>query len=285
MLIVQNKYQFKPALPFVPGSEYAGVVDAVGEGVTHFKVGDSGGRASAAPAALPRMPSSTAASVLPLPPGFAFEDAAAFALHLWHHPPCLDRPRGTRRPARRCWCWARPAAWARAAMQIAKAAGARVIAAASSDEKCALLPRDRRRCHHQLRAHNVRDELKELTDGKGPDVVYDPVGGDLAEPVFRSHRLARPLPGDRLCRRAAFRRCPEPGAAQGRVDRGRVLGRIRAPRTPGQRARHGRTGAVVRRKARSSRSWTRACRCASCRRPMRAWRTRQVHGKLLLVNG
>ena len=55
LLIVQNKYQFKPPLPFVPGSEYAGVVEAVGDGVTHLKAGDAGGRLSAAPAASARM--------------------------------------------------------------------------------------------------------------------------------------------------------------------------------------------------------------------------------------
>jgi NADPH2:quinone reductase len=73
-----------------------------------------------------------------------------------------------------------------AALQIAKAAGARVIAAASSDEKC-------QRCIElgadatlNYSRENVRDALKALTDGRGPDVVYDPVGGDLAEPVFRS---------------------------------------------------------------------------------------------------
>ena len=74
-----------------------------------------------------------------------------------------------------------------AAIQIAKAAGARVIAAASSDEKCALCRETRRRRDDQLqRRTNLRDALKALTAGKGPDVVYDPVGGDLAEPVFRS---------------------------------------------------------------------------------------------------
>ena len=74
-----------------------------------------------------------------------------------------------------------------AAIQIAKAAGARVIAAASSDEKCELLPVDRRRRDDQLRQRRTcATTLKALTDGKGPDVVYDPVGGDLAEPVFRS---------------------------------------------------------------------------------------------------
>ena len=77
LLIVQGKYQMKPPLPFVPGSEYAGVVDAVGEGVTHLKVGDAvaafGGLGGFATHACVN-----AGLVMPLPSGFAFEDAAAF---------------------------------------------------------------------------------------------------------------------------------------------------------------------------------------------------------------
>ena len=92
LLIVQNKYQMKPPLPFVPGSEYAGVVEAVGEGVTHLKVGDAvaafGGTGGFGTHA-----SSTPALVMPLPQGFAFDDAAAFVLHLRHDPPRADRPR------------------------------------------------------------------------------------------------------------------------------------------------------------------------------------------------
>ena len=73
-----------------------------------------------------------------------------------------------------------------AAIQIAKAVGARVIAAASSDEKCAFCKQLGADGTINYASTNIRDELKKLTDGKGPDVVYDPVGGDIAEPVFRS---------------------------------------------------------------------------------------------------
>jgi NADPH2:quinone reductase len=71
-------------------------------------------------------------------------------------------------------------------VQIAKAAGARVIAAASSDEKCASCRRMGADATLNYSTQDVRATLKELTGGKGPDVVYDPVGGSLAEPVFRS---------------------------------------------------------------------------------------------------
>ncbi|HEY8706477.1 MAG TPA: NADPH:quinone oxidoreductase family protein [Burkholderiaceae bacterium] len=184
LLIVQNKYQMKPPLPFVPGSEYAGVVEAVGDGVTHFKLGDavaafggSGGFATHAvvPAAL----------VMPLPPGFAFDDAAAFVLtYATTHHALLDR--AALKAGETVLVLGAAGGVGTAAIQVAKAAGARVIAAASNDEKCALCRELGADATINYSTANLRDEIKRLTDGKGPDVVYDPVGGDLAEPVFRS---------------------------------------------------------------------------------------------------
>jgi len=184
LLIIQNKYQMKPPLPFVPGTEFAGVVDAVGEGVKNLKVGDAvaafagtGGFGSHAciPAAL----------AMPLPPGFSFEDASAFiCTYATSHHALLDR--AALKAGETVLILGAAGGVGTAAIQIAKAAGARVIAAASSDEKC-------RRCIEigadasiNYSQGNFRDELKALTNGKGPDVVYDPVGGDLAEAAFRS---------------------------------------------------------------------------------------------------
>jgi NADPH2:quinone reductase len=73
-----------------------------------------------------------------------------------------------------------------AAIQIAKAAGAKVIAAASTDEKCALCTKLGADATVNYTRENLREALKVLTEGRGPDVIYDPVGGDLAEPAFRS---------------------------------------------------------------------------------------------------
>ena len=73
-----------------------------------------------------------------------------------------------------------------AAIQIAKAMGAKVIAAASTDEKCALCTSLGADATINYSRENLREALKTLTEGKGPDVVYDPVGGELAEPAFRS---------------------------------------------------------------------------------------------------
>ena len=184
ILIVQGKYQFKPALPFVPGSEFSGTVEAVGSGVTHLKVGDAvaamgstGGFATHGIA--------EAARVLPLPPGFKLEDAAAFALtYGTSHHALIDR--AELKPGETVLVLGAAGGVGTSAIQIAKAAGAKVIAAASSDEKCAFCRTLGADATLNYATQNVRETLKELTGGKGPDVVYDPVGGDLAEPVFRS---------------------------------------------------------------------------------------------------
>jgi NADPH2:quinone reductase len=184
ILIVQGKYQFKPALPFVPGSEYAGTIEAVGEGVKHLKVGDAvaamgsvGGFATHGVV--------EASRVLPLPAGFDLEDAAAFALtYGTSHHALMDR--AELKPGETVLVLGAAGGVGTSAIQIAKAAGAKVIAAASTDEKCAFCRSLGADATLNYATQNVRDALKELTAGKGPDVVYDPVGGDLAEPVFRS---------------------------------------------------------------------------------------------------
>ena len=184
LLIVQNKYQIKPPLPFVPGAEYAGVVQAVGEGVTHLSVGDSVaclsgtggfGTHTLAPAAL----------CLPLPPGFSAVDGAAFIMtYATSHHALMDRAQ--LQAGETVLVLGAAGGVGTAAIQIAKAAGARVIAAASSDEKCALCTRLGADASINYSRQNLRDELKTLTGGKGPDVVYDPVGGDYTEQAFRS---------------------------------------------------------------------------------------------------
>ncbi len=184
LLIIQNKYQFKPALPFVPGTEFAGVVDAVGEGVSGFKVGDAvaafagtGGFASHA-----CIPASLA---LPLPPGFKFEDAAAFiCTYATSHHALIDR--AALKAGETVLILGAAGGVGTAAIQIAKASGARVIAAASSDEKCARCIEIGADASINYSHGKLREEVKALTDGKGPDVIYDPVGGDLAEIAFRS---------------------------------------------------------------------------------------------------
>ena len=188
LLIVQNKYQMKPPLPFVPGSEYAGVVEAVGEGVKQLKPGQrvaclSGtggfGTHTLAPAAL----------CMPLPEGFPAVDAAAFIMiYATSYHALMDRAQ--LKAGETVLILGAAGGVGTAAIQIAKAAGARVSAAASSDEKCALCASLGADATINYAQHgplaSLRDEIKRLTDGKGPDVIYDPVGGDFAEPAFRS---------------------------------------------------------------------------------------------------
>lgn len=184
LLIVQNKYQMKPDPPFVPGSEYAGVVQAVGEGVEHLRVGQNvacltgtGGFAThaIAPAAL----------CMPLPDGFPHVDAAAFIMiYATSHHALVDRAQ--LRAGETVLVLGAAGGVGTAAIQIAKKMGARVIAAASSDEKCALCLSTGADAVINYSAENLREAIKGLTDGKGPDVIYDPVGGDFTEPAFRS---------------------------------------------------------------------------------------------------
>ena len=184
LLIVQNKYQMKPPLPFVPGSEYAGVIQSVGDEVKHLKVGQpvaclSGtggfGTHTLAPAAL----------CMPLPAGFPFVDAAAFIMiYATSHHALVDRAQ--LKAGETVLVLGAAGGVGTAAIQIAKACGARVIAAASSDEKCELCKSIGADATINYTTENLRESIKALTNGKGPDVIYDPVGGDYAEPAFRS---------------------------------------------------------------------------------------------------
>lgn len=182
LLTVQNKYQVKPPLPFVPGSEYAGRVDALGPGVARLKLGDpvavigaSGGFGTHAVTPADR--------VIPLPAGFDLDDAAAFAFtYGTAHHALIDR--GALQPGETVLVLGAAGGVGTAALQVAKAAGAKVVAAASSDAKCAL-------CHElgaDLTINYARDNLRDALKAAGlaPDVVCDPVGDALAEGAFRS---------------------------------------------------------------------------------------------------
>ncbi len=183
LLIVQGKYQFRPDPPFVPGAEYAGIVEAVGDGVTGLRPGDavaalvgSGGFATHAVV--------KAAQLMPLPPGFALQDAAAFAFTYGtvHHA-LLDR--GQLQPGETVLVLGAAGGIGTAAIQVAKAAGATVIAGASTDEKCALCRRIGADHAVNYATTSLKDALKTITGGRGVDVVLDPVGGALAEVAMR----------------------------------------------------------------------------------------------------
>ncbi len=184
LLIVQNKYQMKPELPFVPGSEYAGIVQAVGDGEGHLRVGQhiaclsgTGGFATHTIA--------KAAMCMPLPEGFPFVDAAAFIMiYATSHHALIDR--AALKAGETVLVLGAAGGVGTSAIQIAKVAGARVIAAASTDEKLALCTKLGADATINYQRENLREAIKALTDGKGPNVIYDPVGGDFTEPAFRS---------------------------------------------------------------------------------------------------
>jgi NADPH2:quinone reductase len=184
VLIIQNKYQFKPALPFSPGSEMAGIVSAVGEGVTHVKVGDHvigscGHGAFAEKVLVP------AAKTIPMPAGLPFDVAAAFTLTYGTSYHAL-KDRAALKAGETVLVLGAAGGVGLAAIEIAKAMGATVIAAASTDEKLAVCKDHGADSLINYATEDLRERLKALTNGKGPDVIYDPVGGQYAEPAFRS---------------------------------------------------------------------------------------------------
>jgi NADPH2:quinone reductase len=184
LLVVAGKYQFKPEPPFVPGSEFAGTIEAVGDGVRRLKAGQrvaafagTGGFATHACV--------DARLVMPLPPDFDLEDASAFlcTYGTCHH---ALADRAALQAGETVLVLGAAGGVGTAALQIARALGARVIAAASTPAKleaCRALGADEVVDYTQA---DFRDRLKALTGGRGPDVIVDPIGGDLAEPAFRS---------------------------------------------------------------------------------------------------
>ena len=189
VLMIQKKYQVQPPLPFTPGSEVAGVVSALGEGVTNVKLGDRvigfvglGGFAEQVVA--------PAAGLIPIPPGISDEVAAAFTLvYGTSHHAVLDR--GELKAGQTMLVLGAAGGVGLAAVEIGKAIGARVIAAASSAEKLALCEKHGADVLINYETEELREALKraQLEHGmnsRGVDVVFDPVGGKFAEPAFRS---------------------------------------------------------------------------------------------------
>lgn len=184
VLIIQNKYQFKPELPFAPGAEVAGLVSAVGAGVAGLKVGDrvlgSCGHGGFAEKVIVK-----AGKTVRLPEGVDFDTAAAFTLTYgtsWHA--LVDR--AGLKAGETVLVLGAAGGVGLAAIEIAKVVGARVIAAASTDEKLAVCREHGADALINYAAEDLREAIKRETAGNGPDVIYDPVGGSYAEPAFRS---------------------------------------------------------------------------------------------------
>jgi NADPH2:quinone reductase len=183
-LMIQGKYQFKPPLPFAPGAELAGVVSAVGEGVRNAKVGDRV-IGSCPYGAFAEKVVVRASHLIPLPKGISFEVGASFTLAYGTSYHALKGRAGLK-AGETLLVLGAAGGVGLAAVQIGKALGARVIAAASTPEKLAVCRENGADELIDYATEDLRERIKALTGGKGPDVIYDPVGGRYAEPAFRS---------------------------------------------------------------------------------------------------
>ncbi|MNZ36006.1 Quinone oxidoreductase 1 [compost metagenome] len=182
-LIIEGKYQFQPPLPFSPGGEAAGIISAVGEKVTDLKVGDrvmalTGWGSFAEQVAVPGY------NVLPIPEQMDFTHAAAFGMTYGTSMHALQQ-RGQLKAGETLLVLGASGGVGLAAVEIGKAMGARVIAAASSAEKLAVAKAAGADELINYSEHSLKDEIKRLTAGNGVDVIYDPVGGDLFDQAVR----------------------------------------------------------------------------------------------------
>jgi NADPH2:quinone reductase len=183
-LIIQGKYQFQPPLPFTPGTDVAGAVKAVGEGVTSVKIGDRvlglvmhGGYAEEVV-----MPP---ANLIPIPDNADFVSAAAIQLtYGTAYHALVDRAQI--QPGETLLVLGAAGGVGMATIQVGKALGARVIAAAASPEKVAACQEAGADAGINYTSEDLRVRIKELTGSKGIDVALDPVGDKWAEPVVRS---------------------------------------------------------------------------------------------------
>jgi NADPH2:quinone reductase len=184
VLIIQNKYQFKPPLPFSPGSELAGVVKEIGGGVTNVKPGDKV-IAFTTYGAFAEEVKTEATRLLPMPRGMDYASAASFILTYGTTDHAL-RDRAQLHSGESLLVLGAAGGVGIAAIEVGKALGARVIACASSDDKLAVCREHGADETINYTTEDLREHIKGLTDAKGVDVIYDAVGGPYTEPAFRS---------------------------------------------------------------------------------------------------
>jgi NADPH2:quinone reductase len=183
-LIVQGLYQAKPSLPFSPGAECAGVIDKIGDGVEGWKIGDAV-IASTQYGAFAEQCLVDAKRLTALPPGMDFDSGAAFVLTYGTSLHAL-RERAQLKARETMLVLGAAGGVGLAAIEIAKAIDARVIAAASTDEKLALCREVGADETIRYSTEDLRRRVDELTDGHGADVVYDPVGGQYSDAALRA---------------------------------------------------------------------------------------------------
>jgi len=183
-LMLAGKYQFRPELPFSPGAECAGVIDALGEAVTQWRVGDRvagfPGHGCCRERILVR-----ADRLLRVPDGVTDEQAAGLIVTYGTSLHAL-KDRARLEAGETLAVLGAAGGVGLAAVEIGHAMGARVIACASSADKLALASAHGAEMTLDYASHDLKEGLRALTEGRGVDVIYDPVGGDLAEPALRA---------------------------------------------------------------------------------------------------
>jgi len=183
VLMIRGLYQDRPPLPFVVGTEMSGVVSAVGEGVQGLRVGDR--VVAACGRTMAERVAARASLVIPAPPSLSFESAAGICVTYFTSMYALKQ-RARLAPGESLLVLGAAGGVGTTAVELGRQMGATVIAAASSAEKLALARSLGAEHLVNYATEDLRQRLKEITGGKGVDVVYDPVGGDLAEPALRS---------------------------------------------------------------------------------------------------
>ncbi len=183
-LIIQNLYQFKPSLPFVPGGEAAGTIDALGEGMTGFSLGDRV-VAMTGHGCFAEYLIANRGQVVPVPADMPADVAAGFTMTYGtsHH---ALKQRARLQPGETLLVLGAAGGVGLSAVELGVLMGARVIAAASTDEKLELARQYGAEAGINYTTEDLKERVKALTGGKGADVIYDPVGDRLAEPAFRS---------------------------------------------------------------------------------------------------
>ncbi len=182
-LIVSGGYQMKPATPFVPGTDAAGIVNAVGSGVTRFIPGDRVA-CSNWTGAYAEVMSAPESNVVRVPEGVDF-DTASTVLHTYKTALYALEHRAAVLPGETVFVTGAAGGVGLSAVDLARHLGARVIAGAGSDEKLALVRQYGATATVNYRAENLRERIKALTDGKGVDVCFDNVGGTLFSEMTR----------------------------------------------------------------------------------------------------
>ncbi len=183
-LIIQNKYQFKPPLPFSPGGEVSGIVIATGEKVKHIKTGDRV-LALCGWGGLAELVAVNAKRVFPMAPGMDFITAAS-TLYTYGTSYHALKDRAVLQSGETLLVMGAAGGVGIAAVELGKLMGATVIAAASSADKLALCKEKGADHLINYSSEDLRERIKEITGEKGVDVIYDPVGGKLAEQALRS---------------------------------------------------------------------------------------------------